>query len=71
MILTSLNYPGVSRVLREVEKVGYGKYIEFQGSLPKDDSYLFGGWSPLYFRAIENIPSNAKVGVIWTSTLAQ
>ena len=72
-ILTSLDYPGVTRVLKEVETKGLGKYVPYsQLQLDNNiDSLMLGGWSPLYMRVFNRLPQGTKIGVLWTSPLAQ
>ena len=70
----SPNFPGVSRVFKELQKLGLSTHIEITGNEfklpPETDILILGAWIPEYVQILEQVDFD-NIGILWTSTIAQ
>lgn len=70
MIVTfSTGFPGVSRVFKEMERIGFS--VHNPNPLPNDpDLIILGAWDPYYENLLHRFPKS-RFMVLWTSPILQ
>lgn len=72
VVALSVPFPGVSRVLKESEKVGMLKFCPIGGdrvAIPPADVYILGAYHPFYDQLLPHL--DGKIGVLWTSSAGE